>query len=341
MHWTFLVIALVAQHVTAQSMLRFACSQLVVERTDPLVDPGKKFTSHLHQIVGGNSFNLTMDPATHDPAALSTCTSCSFAEDLSNYWTAVLFFKNRNGSFIRVPQVGNGGPQGRLINKGGLDVYYIPRGEVTAFKKGFRMIAGSPNNKDTTRNKGNICNRCWTSANENKFVGGPPCTGSDSMEVPADPSCKMIRQTVIFPHCWDGKNLDSPDHASHVSYGGSRGASGGGRCPSSHPVKLPQVMYEIMWNVTEFSDRRNWPADGSKPFQYSTHAGGASAHGDYIFGWKGDSLQKAMDNKCNLNRDCPKAGLHALKPQKYDACTLPQQAPEPVDGWLKRMPGAA
>jgi hypothetical protein len=61
------------------------------------------------------------------------------------------------------------------------------------------MIAGSPNNIDTTRNKGNICNRCWTSPNENRFVGGPPCTGSDSMEVPADPSCKMIRQTVIFP----------------------------------------------------------------------------------------------------------------------------------------------
>ena len=212
------------------------------------------------------------------------------------------------------------------------------------------MVAGSPNNKDTIRNKGNICNRCWTSTSENKFVGGPPCTGSDSMDVPADPKCKMIRQTVIFPQCvaspsspvlgatnmtsscWDGKNLDSPDHASHVSYGGSRGASGGGRCPSSHPVKLPQVMYELMWNISEFSDRRNWPTDGSKPFQYSTHADGASAHGDYIFGWKGDSLQKAMDNRCNLDRECPKAGLHAQKPQKYNACTLPQQAPERVDG---------
>lgn len=46
-----------------------------------------------------------------------------------------MFFKHKNGSYIRVPQVGNGGPQGRLVNKGGLDVYYIPRGKVTAFKK--------------------------------------------------------------------------------------------------------------------------------------------------------------------------------------------------------------
>ena len=91
-------------------------------------------------------------------------------------------------------------------------------------------------------------------------------------------------------------------------------------------------MYEVMWNITEFSDQRNWPTDGSRPFQYSTHTGGASAHGDYIFGWKDDSLQKAMDARCNLNGDCPKAGLHAQRPEKYNACTLPQQAPEPVDG---------
>lgn len=46
-----------------------------------------------------------------------------------------MFYKARNGTYKRVPQIGNGGPQGKLINKGGLDVYYIPSGKVTAFKK--------------------------------------------------------------------------------------------------------------------------------------------------------------------------------------------------------------
>lgn len=59
---------------------------------------------------------------------------------------------------------------------------------------------------------------------------------------------------------------------------------------------------------------------------------GPAAHGDYIFGWKGDSLQKAMDKGCNLNKDCPSAGLTAQTPAQYNACTLKQQAPEPVDG---------
>ena len=76
-----------------------------------------------------------MDPDTHDLPGKSTCTSCSFNEDLSNYWTAVMFFKSKNGTYKRVPQVGNGGPQGHLINNGGLDVYYIPSGKTTAFKK--------------------------------------------------------------------------------------------------------------------------------------------------------------------------------------------------------------
>ncbi len=201
------------------------------------------------------------------------------------------------------------------------------------------MIAGKASNTDASKvSRGNICHRCWKSTNDNQFTGGAPCSGSDTVEVPMDLSCKMVRQTLIFPTCWDGKNLDSPDHQSHVAYSGT-GASGGGSCPSSHPVKLPQVMYELMWNTSSFMDKSIWPADGTNPFIYSMNLGGAAAHGDYVFGWKGDSLQKAMDKNCNLNKDCPAAGLHALSPDVYSACTKKQQAPEDVDG-CKSFPGA-
>lgn len=59
---------------------------------------------------------------------------------------------------------------------------------------------------------------------------------------------------------------------------------------------------------------------------------GSAAHGDYVFGWKDDTLQKAMDNNCNLDRDCPRAGIHKQQPAVYNACTKEQQAPEAVDG---------
>lgn len=52
--------ALFAQDAFAQNFLRFGCSQLVIERTDPLVDPGKTPASHTHQVVGGNSFNASV-----------------------------------------------------------------------------------------------------------------------------------------------------------------------------------------------------------------------------------------------------------------------------------------
>jgi len=140
--------------------------------------------------------------------------------------------------------------------------------------QGFRMLAGDAGQTDQSKvSKGNICHRCWTSTNDNNFVGGAPCTGSDTVEIPSDPKCKMIRQTIIFPTCWDGKNLDSPDHKSHMAYGQGSGANGGGACPSSHPVKVPQVMYELMWNATLFTlDQSAWPQSGNA-FTYSMNLG--------------------------------------------------------------------
>ena len=116
------------------AMMRFQCSQLVVERLDPLVNPGMLQSTHLHQIVGGNSFNATMTPVEYDPSVESTCTTCTFSEDLSNYWTANLYFRAKNGSFKRVPQYVNLGLRG----EGGITVYYIPpydgKTKVTAFR---------------------------------------------------------------------------------------------------------------------------------------------------------------------------------------------------------------
>jgi hypothetical protein len=64
-------------------MMRFACSQLTVERLDPLVNPGLMGSPHTHQIVGGNSFQPEMNPGEYDMVGNSTCTSCTFSEGRS------------------------------------------------------------------------------------------------------------------------------------------------------------------------------------------------------------------------------------------------------------------
>lgn len=66
----------------ANALLRFGCAKSSIQRLDPLVNPGQSPSPHLHQIIGGNSFNISMDPSSHDLVKLSTCTSCQFSEDL-------------------------------------------------------------------------------------------------------------------------------------------------------------------------------------------------------------------------------------------------------------------
>jgi hypothetical protein len=339
----------------AHALLRFPCSQLVTQRFDPLVTPGK-ISPHVHQIIGGNAFNLTMDPS-NDLPALSTCTTCRFKEDFSNYWTAVLYFKHRNGSFIRVPQFENavtGAPNG------GMTVYYIQPGvtnpkkeKVTSFPKGFRMIVGNP----MIRNKNGIAAdtsearfstfRCWGA----NYAGDPqyphPGTGAlDTVELPKGKCLGGIRSNVFFPSCWNGKDLDPPDHSSHMAYPTGTIPRDGlfwfaGTCPASHPIRMPLLFYEIAWDTRAFNDLE-WPADGSQPFIFSMgDPTGFGQHGDYVFGWEGDSLQRAMD-QCTDPAGRPD-NCHALTvqtDQTINSCSQRAQVNEGVEGlYLPALPG--
>lgn len=62
-------------------------------------------------------------------------------------------------------------------------------------------------------------------------------TSPESKEFPKTNCKDGLRAQVTFPSCWDGKNTDSEDHKSHMSYpeGGNPDA---GECPSSHPIRV-------------------------------------------------------------------------------------------------------
>ncbi|KAL6169246.1 hypothetical protein ACJQWK_04282 [Exserohilum turcicum] len=150
------------------TMLRFGCAQTVIDRIDPLVNPGQAPSPHMHQIAGGNAFNTTMQST--DISKLATCTTCGYSEDLSNYWTANMYFKARNGTYKRVPQI----PNRDLFNDkytgkttGGFVVYYVSggKGDVTAFKPGFRMLVGDVTSRVSKNRKSQSCFRCYTAPN--------------------------------------------------------------------------------------------------------------------------------------------------------------------------------
>lgn len=56
---------------------------------------------------------------------------------------------------------------------------------------------------------------------------------------------------------------------------------------------------------------------------------GYSNHGDYVFGWKGDALQRAMDTKCNGDA-C--AALKSQSPEEAMKCTVPRVVEEDING---------
>lgn len=337
--------------IGAADFIRFGCSQLVVERTDPLVSPGQIPSPHMHQIVGGDAFNVSMDPADLDPAKQAKCTSCIYTEDKSNYWTASIYFRSpENGTFKRVPQMANGRLNGTLLEQeGGLTVYYMrpfsgSNKKTTVFKPGFRMLAGDPTLRSATGMAPGICHRCLSAADRTMGGNGAPCDRSDTAAFPSKPCLGGIRSTVIFPSCWDGKNLDSPDHKSHVAYAPGNSALAGDKCPSTHPVRIPQVMYEIMFDTTQFNDAKYWQ-NGKQPLVYSFgDTTGYGQHGDYLFGWKDDALQRGMDalgSTCG-SEDCTRV-LKIQSGKDAIGCVKAQQAKEDVgtSSWLTQLPGGA
>jgi hypothetical protein len=329
------------------TMLRFGCSQVVIDRVDPLVNPGQVPSPHVHQIVGGNKFNASM--TTGDVSTGATCTTCGFSDDFSNYWTANLYFKARNGTYKRVKQTGfplqfNDNFSTQV--GGGILVYYVSAqpGQVKAFQPGFRMLVGNPNNR-TPNNamKYQNCFRCFSGPNFGGDVGAP-CQDSqrDTMALPTKACPGGIRSNILFPTCWDGRNLDSPDHQSHVAYPTSGPATFltlGGSCPSTHPVRIPQLMYEVVWDTTPFNNPNDWPTDGSQPFYFSYGDNtGYGQHGDYVFGWKGDALQKGMDASGCYGASCRDMRTQAVNNAK--ACSVSRLVNEDNDGWLTQLPGA-
>src|SRR5689334_13876033 len=111
-------------------------------------------------------------------------------------------------TFKPVPVVGD--PED---GSGGMTVYYLqrrgdPNERLTAFPEGFRMLAGDSLKRNLTDD---------LPARGISFA----CLGSDKPETNGIPNYRCpggLRAQVFFPSCWNGKDLDSPDHKSHVSY---------------------------------------------------------------------------------------------------------------------------
>ncbi|KAI0245872.1 hypothetical protein BJV78DRAFT_1287032 [Lactifluus subvellereus] len=265
---------------SANAFWRLPCAGPVLNaRVDPIVSPGIA-SGHAHTIMGSDAIGLT---TTFDDLRNSDCTTCKVKDDKSAYWVPELFYQYKNGSF-------------QAATHGGMLRFPVNEtvSVVQAFPDGLRMLAGNPylrNNTGTLEAKAIT----WNCLNFHARPG-PQTSGFPSTNCPDG-----LRAQVFFPSCWDGVNLDSPDHKSHMAYPDRVDS---GICPLSHPIRLISIFYEVYFSVAPF----NALNEGGRFVLSNGDPTGYGLHGDFMNGWDRNVLSRAVAT-CTADsgviEDCP------------------------------------
>ncbi|KAK4103983.1 hypothetical protein N658DRAFT_420519 [Parathielavia hyrcaniae] len=309
-------LAIIASLSGAAAFWRMECrGKLGIARLDPLVNPGGA-SKHAHAIHGSSGFNAA---ATYEDLRNGDCTSCAVIEDMSVYWAPALYFRHANGSYQDVNQVG------------GMLAYYELNQDmkdinkpIKAFPNDFRMIAGDSTRRNYSVNRGYSVFEAdppkseWASidqVNQHDLAQralGFNCLHYDKAAEGAlmrhylpdkaylDANCADgVRFEIAFPSCWNGVDISSPDHKSHVAY---PDLVLNGNCPEGFDVKLPTLLYETIWDTNAFN---------GVPGEFVISNGdtqGFGYHADFMSGWDSEFLQAAVEqctHPSGMLEDCP------------------------------------
>lgn len=259
---------------------RVTCFFSHMNADDSIVFPGSAGAAHLHTYFGNTASVAASTSASLLSSGNSTCSGG--ISNRSSYW---------------VPTVLD--TAGRPVTPSMNQVYYKSGYQGTPFSRisptlpnGLKIIAGNARatapqpqdaGQDTVR---------WTCGVDTN--NGPTMIVGST---PAIPSCATgtdLWAVVRFPQCWDGRNLDSADHKSHLAYG-----TYGVGCPASHPVALPEITYNVHWPVTSGTSA-GWRLSSD----VYTGPGGYSLHGDIITAWDSAVSATWLQNCVRRDADC-------------------------------------
>ena len=251
---------------------RTVCDYSHMAFDDPIVLPNQPGRSHLHTFFGntGVTGNSTADSIAN--TGNSTCRGGIL--NRSAYWVPAMI-DTRDGTPLRPSE-------SHFYYKTGY-AGVVPS-TVQAFPSGLRMIAGDAKSVGPNSMASYSCHSASGTS-----MAGP--------SIPNCPAGTELYQHIVFPQCWDGTNLDSPDHKSHMAY-----PTAGRGCPASHPVPVPEITFNIVYPVTEANSPQRWRLSSDN---YSTsQPGGYSAHGDWFNGWRPDIMDTFVRNCDRTARDC-------------------------------------
>lgn len=143
-----------------------------------------------------------------------------------------------------------------------------------------------------------------------------------------------LRLELMFPSCWNGKDVDSTDHNTHVVY---PSLVIDGTCPEGYETRLVSLFYETIWNTYAFKDQDGFfaLANGDPT--------GFGYHGDFMFGWQEGVLQEAVKTCTNQTgevSDCEVFSLQTEDKQRQCSFEMPEEySHDPVLRVEQGLPG--
>jgi hypothetical protein len=249
---------------------RTTCEYSHMNFDDPILYPGRPGAAHLHTFFGNKGTNAYSTASSIATTGASTC--LGGVANRSAYWVPTLL-----------------DAKGQPVLPSNASIYYktgynVPPARIKAMPAGLRMIAGDMRSSSTQQHA------FWNCGH--KHIGS---LGSIPNATMCDGAGNEIMQTIIFPQCWNDRDLDSSDHKSHMAYATN------GTCPSGYPVALPEITINVRYKIPS-SGTTGWRLssdmyDRSKP-------GGFSNHGDWFNGWEQHIVNLWVKNCDNDAKDC-------------------------------------
>ncbi|GII33732.1 DUF1996 domain-containing protein [Planotetraspora mira] len=219
---------------------------------DPIIYPGLPGASHMHSFFGSTTTN-----ASSTLTSLQNANSnCNPAVDKSAYWVPTLYKDDV--------------PVEPVITT----FYYLGEGvrddviaQTQPMPLGLRIVAG--NAKATAPDATTISR--WSCLH-----AGEVNPGKDFVNCPAG---TMLESYLDFPQCWNGRDLDSADHKSHMAYPVN------GQCPATHPVPVPKLRQVLRYPVT------------GDPSHFRLASGaGFTMHGDFFNAWPEAEMARRVND---------------------------------------------
>ncbi len=252
--------------------MRVVCMYSHMAFDDPIVFPGKPGASHLHTFFGNKSADGN---STTESLSMGGTTCRGGTANRSAYWVPSLVDTSTMRALVPL----------RFISYYKSGYNKIPRNQIQAPPNGLRVVAGNAVTQSSARNSWEVHHKfeCDFSNDRNQHI--PLCGGG-----------KVLSMVLDFPNCWDGVNLDSVDHRSHMSYPVE------GICPASHPVPIPVITLNIEYEVPQGETTANWRL-ASDTYAKSIPAG-YSMHGDFWMDWDEEIKSTWMERCVRAGRDC-------------------------------------